>query len=146
MGKVSLEVYLFFHGQAEEAMNFYKSVFGGKIDATRYSDLPPDSPEMPGTEKNWFMHSTLDGGDIKLMGSDTPKASPEAKKVSLSLGGSDEAKMRKIFDDLSVGGKVFQPLEKMFWGDIFGSLTDKFGVEWMMNIGSDSLNIEGKKS
>lgn len=91
---------------------------------------------MPGVEKKWFMRSTLDGGDIKLMASDSAKASPEAKKVSLSLGGSDEAKMRKIFDGLAGGGKVFQPLEKMFWGDIFGSLTDKFGVEWMMNIGS----------
>jgi PhnB protein len=137
MSKVDLEVYIFFRGQCEEAMNFYKNIFGGKVEGSRYSDMPPGTPEMPGVEKNWFMHSTLEGGDIKLMASDSAKASPEAKKVSLSLGGTDEVKMRKIFDGLAEGGKVFQPLEKMFWGDIFGSLTDKFGVEWMMNVGSE---------
>ena len=53
-----------------------------------------------------------------------------------TLGGTDEAQMRKIFDGLAKGGKVRMPLEKQFWGDIFGNLTDKYGVEWMMNIGS----------
>jgi PhnB protein len=81
------------------------------------------------------MHAVLDGGAVKLMASDTEKASPEAKKVSLSLGGTDEATMRKIFDDLSAGGKIFSALKKEAWGDIFGSFTDKYGIEWMMNIG-----------
>jgi len=89
---------------------------------------------------DWLMHANLEGGDIKLMGSDTEKASLQAKKVSLSLGGTDEEYMRKIFDALSQGGSVFSPLKKEFWGDIFGSLTDKYGIEWMMNIGNSSSN------
>ena len=136
MNDVSLGVYLFFHGECEEAMNFYKSIFGGELTLNRYGDVPAD-PRMGEVDKNWLMHCSLDGGDINLMGSDTAKASPQAKKVSLSLGGTDEAKMRKIFDGLSAGGKVFMPLNKESWGDIFGSFTDKYGIEWMMNIGSE---------
>lgn len=132
MGQVNLEVYLFFKGECREAMEFYQSVFGGELQLNEYGD----TPGVKGVEKNWLMHCSLEGGDVKLMASDTPNASPLAKKVSLSLGGTDEAKLRKIFDDLSQGGKIFQPLKKEFWGDIFGSFTDKYGVEWMMNIGS----------
>lgn len=143
MSKVNLEVYLFFKGECKEAMEFYKSVFGGELTATSYGD----SPSMPGTEdvnKDWLMHSSLEGGEVKLMGSDTNQASPEAKKVSLSLGGTDEAKMRQIFDALSAGGKTTMALEKAPWGDIFGSFTDKYGIEWMMNIGAAN-NVEGQK-
>jgi PhnB protein len=80
-----------------------------------------------------IMHAALDG-EVKLFGSDTKLASPKMKKVSLCLGGSDEAKLRKFFESLSEGGKVATPLEKMFWGDIFGTLADKYGLEWMVNI------------
>lgn len=130
MSKVNLEVYLYFKGEAKEAMEFYKSVFGGELSVTSYADMPG----MEGVEKDWLMHASLDGGEVKLMASDTAEASPVAKKVSLSLGGFDEARMREIFDNLSVGGKVFSELRKEAWGDIFGSFTDKYGVEWMMNI------------
>jgi PhnB protein len=132
MGKIILEPYLFFKGNAREAMEFYKSVFGGDVNTTTYGDAG-----VPGPNKDWLMHASLEGGTVKLMASDTEKASPEAKKVSLSLGGTDEAAMRKIFDDLSAGGKVFSALKKEAWGDIFGSFTDKYGIEWMMNIGSN---------
>jgi|SRR5579864_9167369 len=136
MSSVSLEVYLFFKGNAREAMEFYKNIFGGKLDISTVGD----SPEVPGMEaidKKWVMHSTLEGGDIKLMASDTTKASATAAKVELSLGGTDEAKMRKIFDALAEGGEVKMPLEKQFWGDTFGMLRDKFGIDWNMNIGSN---------
>jgi PhnB protein len=136
MSDIRLEVYLFFHGECEEAMNFYKNIFGGNLEVSKYGDMPEGTPDIEGTEKDWLMHSSLEGGQINLMGSDTAKASPEAKKVSLSLGGTDEPAMRKIFDALAEGGKVFQPLKKEFWGDTFGSLTDKYGIEWMMNIGA----------
>lgn len=135
MGSVNLEVYLFFRGNAREAMEFYKSVFGGKLDISTVGEAP-DIPGMESIDKNWVMHSTLDGGDIKLMASDTPKASDKSAKVELSLGGADEAKMRKIFDALAKGGQVKMPLEKQFWGDTFGMLTDRFGVDWNMNIGA----------
>lgn len=136
MSKVFLEPYIFFKGNAKEAMEFYKSVFGGELETSSYADMPADTPGMEGIEKDWLMHSKLEGGDVKLMASDTAKASPEAKKVSLSLGGTNEEYMRKLFDALSAGGKIFMPLRKESWGDIFGSFTDKFGIEWMMNIGT----------
>lgn len=132
MANINLEVYLFFKGECREAMEFYKSVFGGQLNVTTYKDA---GVTAEGTSPDWLMHSSLEGGEVKLMGSDTAQASPVAKKVSLSLGGTDEARMCQIFDQLSAGGKVFMALKKEAWGDVFGSFTDKYGVEWMMNIG-----------
>ena len=132
MGEVRLEVYLFFKGDCKGAMEFYKSIFGGELNVTTYKDAGVNAE---GTSPDWLMHCSLDGGEVKLMGSDTAQASPVAKKVSLSLGGTDEARMREIFDALSAGGKMFSALKKEAWGDLFGSFTDKYGVEWMMNIG-----------
>jgi PhnB protein len=132
MSSVNLEVYLFFKGECREAMEFYESVFGGELNVTTYKDAGVNAK---GTSPDWLMHASLEGGEVKLMGSDTAQASPEAKKVSLSLGGTDEARMREIFDALSTGGKVFSALKKEAWGDLFGSFTDKYGIEWMMNIG-----------
>jgi PhnB protein len=79
----------------------------------------------------------LDGGDIKLMGSDTLEASPEAKKIDLSLGGTDEARLREVFAKLGEGGTVRSELKKEFWGDTFGSLVDKYNISWMVNITTD---------
>ena len=132
MGEVRLEVYLFFKGDCREAMELYKSIFGGELSVTTYKDAGVNAE---GTSPDWLMHCSLEGGEVKLMGSDTAQASPVAKKVSLSLGGTDEARMREIFDALSAGGEVFSALKKEAWGDLFGSFTDKYGVEWMMNIG-----------
>lgn len=138
MANISIEPYLFFNGNAREAMEFYKSVFGGELQVTEAD--PAQMGDMP--NKDWFkgklMHASLKG-PVNLMATDSPKASAKSAKVELSLGGTDEAKMREIFDKLSAGGKVNMPLEKAFWGDIFGSLQDKYGVDWMMNIG-DSMN------
>jgi PhnB protein len=130
MSDIFLDVYLFFRGDCREAMEFYKSVFGGDLTIQSYKDVPGFETNHP----NWTMHARLEGGDIKLMASDTEKASPQAAKVSLSLGGTDETRLREIFTALSIGGVITQELKKEFWGDIFGSLTDKFGIEWMMNI------------
>jgi len=136
MSGVNLEVYLFFKGNCREAMEFYKGVFGGELEMSTVGDAP-DMPDMPKVDKNWIMHSTLDGGAIKLMASDSPKASEHSAKVELSLGGTDEAKLTKIFEALSDGGTVKMPLKKQFWGDTFGMLSDKFGVDWNMNIGAE---------
>jgi PhnB protein len=80
------------------------------------------------------MHSALTGGIIELMGSDTAKASTKAAKISLSFSGDNEEKLTKIFNDLSDGVEVQTPLKKEFWGDTFGQLTDKYGVDWMVSI------------
>jgi PhnB protein len=137
MGKINLEVYLFFTGNCREAMEFYKSVFGGELTVSTVGDSP-DVPGMEGMDKSFVMHSSLEGGDIKLMASDSPKASDKAAKVELSLTGTDEAHMKEVFDKLAEAGTVKMKLEKQFWGDLFGSLQDKYGVDWNMNIGDMS--------
>jgi PhnB protein len=124
MSGITLNAYLFFKGDCREAMEFYKGIFGGEIYYQNFENVP-GSEEMAGK----VMHAFLHGGDIEIM-----EASPQTRKVELCLGGSDEAKMTKIFEGLSQGGKVRSALKKEFWGAIFGNLTDKFGVDWMMNI------------
>jgi PhnB protein len=135
MANITIEPYLFFKCNAKEAMEFYKSVFGGELDIQTMADSPPEA-QMPGTKPTDVMHASLKG-PVNIMGSDSSKASDKSAKVELSLGGTDEAQMRKIFVGLSAGGEVRMPLEKQFWGDTFGMLTDKYGVDWMMNIGDN---------
>jgi PhnB protein len=133
MGKIELTPYIFFKGDCAEAMKFYEGVFGGKLDLMKYEDVPGDFPgkdEMKGK----VMNSSLETDDFVIRASDTQKASEAAKKVSICLTGSDEAKLRKIFEGLSEDVKVAFPLKKEFWGDIFGQVTDKFNIDWMIDI------------
>jgi PhnB protein len=133
MNKIELAPYIFFKGNCTEAMKFYEKVFGGKLDLMKYEDVPGDFPgksEMIGK----VMNSSLETDDFVIRASDTQKASEAAKKVSICLTGSDEAKLRKIFEGLSEGVEVTFPLKKEFWGDIFGQVTDKFNVDWMIDI------------
>ena len=137
MSDVTLDVYLYFRGTCREAMEFYKDVFGGELTVQTYGDTPDAFPGGVNDEtKDRILHAQLAGGDIKMMASDTDKASDVAAKIDLSLGGTDETRLREVFGKLSAGGKVNQPLQKMYWGDTFGSLTDKYGINWMMNISS----------
>lgn len=136
MANTKLEVYLFFKGNCREAMEFYKGIFGGELEMSTVGESP-DVPGMPDVDKDWIMHSSLTGGAIGLMASDSPKASDHAAKVELSIVGSDEPAMSKMFAALAEGGTIKMPLKKQFWGDTFGSLSDKFGVDWNMNIGNN---------
>jgi PhnB protein len=133
---MQLSVYLFLYGKAEEAMKFYQSVLGGELEIQRVGDsaAAEDSP------KEWHekvMHSTLHGDGFDIMASDGRPGSHQEKEsnISLTIGLSDEAKAREIFDKLSAGGNVTMPLEKMFWGALFGQFTDKYGIDWMINCG-----------
>lgn len=128
---IDFNPYIFFTGNCREAMEFYKGIFGGDLEIQTYDDVP--GPTMEGMEGK-IMHAKLSGGEIVLMGSDTAKASSKAAKISLSLGGSNEEKLTKIFEGLCDGVEVEHPLKKEFWGDTFGQVVDKFGVEWMVNI------------
>lgn len=133
MEKVELAPYLFFQGNCREAMEFYKGVFGGDLKIQTMSEVPPEA-QMPETNPNDVMHARLDGGLVVLMASDSKNASPKSAKIELSLSGSDEAQLREVFDKLAEGGKVNMPLSKMFWGDLFGQLSDKYNIDWMVNI------------
>jgi len=129
--------YLTFDGICEEAFNFYKSVFGGEFATVmRFSEMPEGSPVPPGDE-NKVMHVALPIGGTVLMGSDALSGfGPPfnaGNNFSVAVGPDSEDNARKIFDGLAGGGAVTMPLEKSFWGALFGMLIDKYGIKWLVN-------------
>ena len=134
MSNIKVEPYLFFKGNAQEAIKFYQSIFGGEIETMTYKDM--NMPLPVGFTETSLMHASLKGGDVDLMVSDTEEASEKATKVTISLGSDDEEKLTSYFNALSEGVTVQYPLKKEVWGDTFGMLTDKFGIDWMVNIES----------
>ena len=139
----SVSTYLNFPRNTEEAFNFYKSVFGGDFQdgkIMRFADMPPQegAPPMATGDKNLVMHVALPitGGHL-LMGTDAPetmgfKVNP-GNNMHINLQIDTRAETQKLFKALSAGGVVSMELADMFWGDYFGSCTDKFGVQWMFN-------------
>lgn len=125
--------YLFFKGQCREAMASYRAIFGGELSLVE-ADALPAGAEAPDDMKGLVMHARLSGGDVSLMASDSLEASPATRKVELLVTGQDEARLRAIFDALAEGGTVKSPMKQEFWGDIFGGLTDRFGVDWMVSV------------
>ncbi len=129
---MKLEAYLFFPGKTEEAMNFYQGIFGGDLAITRRGDVDPTATEG---EKGLVINAALDSGTFTLRASDRADATSDAQtRIELTVNGSEEDDLRRIFDALSDGGTVKAHLEKMFWGDIFGALIDRFGIGWQVNI------------
>jgi PhnB protein len=129
--------YLTFNGTCEEAFNFYKSVFGGDFAfAGKFADMPSQYP-IAESEKNKIMHISLPIGNTVLMGSDAVEGFGGIPKsgdnFSVSINTDSEEEATRIFNGLSVGGKVTMPLNKTFWGALFGMFTDKFGIHWMVN-------------
>ncbi|WP_026415384.1 VOC family protein [Actinomadura oligospora] len=128
-----LNPYLAFDGQARAAMEHYKKVLGGELKIMAFGDLGQDDPAL----KDRVMHAMLETpSGFTLMASDTPPGTSTrgAGNVSISLSGDDEGDLRRYWAGLSDGGSVQMPLEKQVWGDVFGMCTDRFGVEWMVNI------------
>ncbi|TAK89722.1 VOC family protein [Patescibacteria group bacterium] len=136
MSNIRTNPYLFFKGNALEAMKFYQSVFGGELDTKTYADF--HVPAEGDLKDDSIMHASLNGGDVVLMASDTNLASPKAAKITISLNGDadSEARLTEVFKLLSDGAEVQTPLKKEMWGDLYGSLTDKYGIDWMINIES----------
>ena len=129
-----LNPYLNFTDQAREAMEFYKSVFGGKLEMNTFKEY--NASQDP-SEDDKIMHSMLEADDgITFMAADTPTGMDytPGNNYSMSLSGDDDATLQGYFDRLSEGGSVAMPLEQAPWGDKFGMVTDKFGVQWMVNI------------
>lgn len=138
----SVSTYLNFSRNTEEAFNFYKSVFGTEFQGQvmRMGDIPPHEgmPTLAEEDKNLIMHVSLPilGGHM-LMGTDAPESMGFTmnfgNNVYINLQPDTREETRKLFDALKEGGKVTMELEDMFWGDYYGSLVDKFGVQWMFN-------------
>ena len=117
-------------------MDLYQSVFGGEATHSTFAEM--NMSEDP-AEAEKVMHSQLvTAGGMVLMAADTPNSMEHTPggPISVSLSGSDEAELRGYFEKLSDGGAVVLPLEKAPWGDSFGMCRDRFGVTWMVNIGS----------
>ncbi|MCW3089905.1 MAG: glyoxalase [Ferruginibacter sp.] len=130
--------YLNFNGNTEAAFNFYKSVFGGEfVTLQRFKDTP-HGESMSAEDKEKIMHIALPIGEgTILMATDAlesmgQKVNP-GDNFSLAISPESEEEANRFFNSLSEGGKVTMPLEKMFWGAYFGMLTDKYGIQWMVN-------------
>lgn len=141
MARVS--TYLNFVRNTEEAFNFYKSVFGGEFENNgimRMGDIPPQEgmPPMAEEDKKLVMHvelKILDGHS--LMGTDAPESMgfklTTGNNVHINLQPDTRKETKRLFDALSKDGTVTMELQDMFWGDYYGSCTDKFGIQWMFN-------------
>ena len=131
---MQLHAYLTFNGTCEDALNFYKDVFDGEIvGLSRFGEAPMP---MDDDAKNRVMHATLNFGDgNSLMASDSMGGQevPSTSSITLSLSGTDLEEGTRYFEQLSEGGQVNMPFEDTFWGARFGMLTDKFGINWMIN-------------
>lgn len=133
---MTLNPYLNFNGNAEEAFRFYQSVFGGELFIQRFSEVP-DMEQLPPEEQQMIMHVSIPIGQGQfLMASDCLASMGQELHVgnnnyiSISVESREEAD--RLFHGLSTDGKVEMPMEDMFWGDYFGSFIDKFGVCWMI--------------
>jgi PhnB protein len=131
---ILLNPYISFKDNAREAMEFYRTVFGGKLDVRTFKEYHASSD--PSADDK-VMHSMLEADNgITFMAADTPNAMEyrPSGNISISLSGEDEAELRGYWEKLSEGATIQVPLEKAPWGDTFGMLTDKFGIGWLVNI------------
>jgi PhnB protein len=137
----TVNVYLNFEGNCEEAFNFYKSIFGGEFSYLgRFKDMPPQEgiPPVTAEEGEKIMHVSLPiSKETILMASDTGgewcAKVTQGNNFSVSINTDSQKEADRLFNGLSAGGKVTMPMEKTFWGSYFGMFTDKFGINWMVS-------------
>jgi PhnB protein len=135
--------YLDFDGHCEEAFKLYERCLGGRIgDLFRYAG----SPMAGDVAADWgdkIMHGHITIGDLRLMGADSPGGRPSLPSgFSLSIQLADPNEAERIFRELSEGGSIRMPLEKTFWAERFGMLTDRFGIPWLINCEAAGQNPE----
>ncbi len=130
---IILNPYLSFGQQAREAMEFYRSALGGDLTLSTFGQ---SGMNQDPSESNLVMHAQLNAANgMVLMASDTPSHMGEPRgNGAISLSGEDESALRRYWEKLSEGATIIVPLEKAPWGDTFGMLTDRFDVQWMVNI------------
>jgi PhnB protein len=128
-----LNPYINFKDTAREAMEFYQSALGGDLDISTFGDF--GDKDAPGADLVMHSRLTTSSGFV-LMASDAPPGMDAGASggFAVSLNGDDEDELRGYWDKLSEGGSVTVPLETQMWGDVFGMVTDKFGIDWMVNI------------
>jgi PhnB protein len=136
---MKLNSYLNFAGNAQEAFDFYRSVFGGEFSsAVRFKDMPMEGVTIPKEEEDRIMHISLPiGEDDVLMASDTLESHGQqlvqGNNVYVSAHATSREEADRIFNALGEGAEIEMPIADQVWGDYFGSLKDKFGVQWMVS-------------
>jgi PhnB protein len=131
---LQLNPYLNFNGNCAEAFQFYEKALGGKNFMSHTFGGSPMASHVPPDAAGKIMHARMDVGDSTLMGSDgigDRYKTPAGMAVSLST--EDPAEADRIFQALSDGAKIEMPIQKTFWAERFGMLTDRFGIPWMIN-------------
>lgn len=147
----SINPYLTFAGNCEEAFNFYKSVFGSEFAYKgRFNEMPPmDSGEdcgpMSDEDGNKIMHVSLPiSKETTLMGSDSlaswGQVTVQGSNFAVSINTNSTEEADRLFTGLSADGQITMPLQKTFWGAYFGMFTDKFGIHWMVNFDENPMN------
>lgn len=124
--------YIAFPGSCREAIEFYKNALDAQV---LFTQTVGDSPMSNIGPAENIMHATIKVGDSTIMMCDdmSPNPSKPGGNVSLAIGVDDPERARSMFERLAEGGSVIMPMEKTYWAEAFGMLTDKFGVRWMMN-------------
>jgi PhnB protein len=125
--------YLSFSGSCEEALDAYKTIFGGTIESLNRYEGSPMEAQVPADFKTKIMHATLISPLGTLMASDTSRPLEEGSRISISVAPS-AADGERIFNGLADGGKIEMPLQDVFWGGKFGMLTDRFGIDWLVSV------------
>ena len=136
----TVNTYITYNGNCEEAFNFYKSVFGGEFSYFgKFKDMPQtDGKTCPPGDAEKIMHVSLPiSKETMLMGSDAggewASKIVQGNNFCVSINTDTKEEADRIFNGLSAGGMVMMPMNKTFWGDYFGMFADKFGVNWMMS-------------
>lgn len=138
-------VYLTFNGNCKAAFDFYRSVLGGEFtNVNVMGDMPDDDNyKVPEEDKNKIMHIGLPvSKETILMGADSSSYYGDVQvggNFSISLNTDSKEEADRLFNGLSAGGKVIMAMENTFWGAYFGMFTDKFGINWMIDYGSNPL-------
>ena len=129
---IGVQPYIAYSGNCQEAIDFYKDALGAEL---LYAQSYGESPMAEMGPAHYIMHATMKVGDTHIMMCDQPgsEGAASGSNISLAIGLDDTGKARTIFEALADGGNVTMPLDKTFWAEAFGMLTDKFGVNWMVN-------------
>ncbi|GAB3165971.1 VOC family protein [Telluribacter humicola] len=141
----TVNTYLNFKGNTEEAFNFYKTVFGGEFLALQRFKDTPEAGRLPAEDQDKIMHVALPiGAGNVLMATDALESMGHSLTVgnnfSISINADSESEADQLFGRLAEGGQVTVPLEKAFWNAYFGMVTDRFGIQWMVNYDYNSQN------
>lgn len=143
----SINPHINFNGNAEEAFNFYKSVFGGEfMKIMRFKDMASDEYPIPAHEAEKIMHIALPVGKNILMANDVPeilgRTNENENRSKIVITAESKAEADHLFHGLSAGGQIEMPIAESPWGSYFGMFRDKYGIEWMVDFDPNYIAVQ----